>query len=79
MVIMMKNYFCGMVDRRKTFILILAGIIVRDPHHRESSRISDTSRVCTCAKPELGLVELSCAVVITTTQRRHTKVLHRVL
>ena len=31
---MMMNYFCGMVDRRKA--LFPAGTIVRDPHHRES-------------------------------------------
>ena len=30
---MMMNFFCGMVDRRKAFP---AGTIVRDPHHRES-------------------------------------------
>ena len=30
------NLFCGMVDGRKVFVLFPAGIIVRDPHHRES-------------------------------------------
>ena len=34
------NYFCGMVDRRKTFSLISARTIVRS----SPSRISDTPR-----------------------------------
>ena len=33
---LMKNCFCGMVDRRKALALFPAGTIVRDPDHRES-------------------------------------------
>ena len=62
---MMMNCFCDMVDRRKVFSLI-AGTIVRDPHHRES---------LTCREQVLNLrrtwvqaqFRLSCAIVITTT------------
>ena len=37
MMMVMMNCFCGMVDRRKVFIALFpAGIIVRDPLHRES-------------------------------------------
>ena len=48
----------------------------RSPHHRESpSRISDMPRAGFEPAQNLssGLVERSCAVVITTTQRRHSK------
>ena len=34
--ILMMNCFCGMIDQQKTFSLIPAGTIVRDPHLRES-------------------------------------------
>ena len=67
---MMMNCFCGMVDRRKTFSLISS----RDHCQRSSpSRISDTPRVGFEPAQNLssGLVEWSCAVVITTTPRRH--------
>ena len=61
---MMMSCFCGMVDRRKASFP--AGTIVRDPYHRESS---------TRRKQDLnlssGFVEWSCALVITTTPRRH--------
>ena len=33
--LMMMNYFCGMVDEGH-LALFSAGTIVRDPHHRES-------------------------------------------
>ena len=33
---MMMNYFCGIVGRRRRLALFTAGIIVRDPHHHES-------------------------------------------
>ena len=34
MIIMMMNWFCGMIDGQKAFSLICSH--VRDPHHRES-------------------------------------------
>ena len=59
---MMMNCFCGMVDQQKAFGLISS----RDHCQRSSpSRISDTQNLSS------GLVEWSCAVVITTTPRRH--------
>ena len=67
---MMMNCFCGMVDRRKAFSLISS----RDHCQRSSpSRISDTPRAWFEPAQNLssGLVEWSCAVVITTTTRRH--------
>ena len=37
MMMRFMNYFCDMVDRRKTFLVLFqAATIVRDPHHRES-------------------------------------------
>ena len=36
MMMMMMNYFCGMVDQRSRLVLFPAGTIVRDLHHRES-------------------------------------------
>ena len=41
MMMMMMNCFCGMVDKRKSFNLFPPGIIVRDPHHRESPTLSE--------------------------------------
>ena len=70
MMMMMMNCFCGMVDRRKTFSLISSW----DHCQRSSpSRISDTPRAGFEAAQNLssGLVERSCAVVITTTPRSH--------
>ena len=63
---MMMNCFCGMVDRRKAFSLISS----RDHLQRSSpSRISDTPRAGLelAQNLSLGLVEGSCAVLITTT------------
>ena len=70
MMMIMMNCFCGMVDRRKAFTLNSS----RDHCQRFSpSRISDRPRAV--FEPALnlssGLVECSCAVVITTTPRRH--------
>ena len=70
MMVMMMNCFCGMVDRRKAFGLISS----RDHCQRSSpSRISDTPRAGFEPAQNLssGLVEWSCALVITTTPRRH--------
>ena len=67
---MMMNCFCGMVDRRKRFSLISS----RDHCQISSpSRISHTPRAGFEPAQNLssGLVEWSCAVVITTTPRRH--------
>ena len=67
---MMMNCFWGMVGRRKAFSLISS----RNHCQRPSpSRISDTLRAGFEPAPNLrsGLVEWSCAVVITTTTRRH--------
>ena len=70
MMMMMMNCFCGIVDRRKVFSLISS----RDHCQRSSpSRISDTPRAGFEPAQNLnwGLVEWSCAAVITTTPRRH--------
>ena len=67
---MMMNCFCGMVDQRKAFSLISS----RDHCHRSSpSWISDTPLAGSEPAQNLssGLNEWSCAVVITTTPRRH--------
>ena len=69
---MMMNCFCGMVDRRKAFSLISR----RDHCKRSSlSRISNTPQAGLEPAQNLSsrLVEWSCAVVITTTPRRHGK------
>ena len=66
----MMNCFCGMVDRRKTFSLIS----IRGHCQRSSaSRISDTPRAGfePAQSLSLGLVEWSCAVVITMTPQHH--------
>ena len=66
--IMMMNCFCGMVDRRKAFSLISS----RDHCQRSlPSRISDTPQAGFEPAQNLnsGLVERSCAVVMTTTPR----------
>ena len=66
---MMMNCSCGMVERRKTFSVISS----RDHYHRSSpSRVPDTPRAGFEPAQNLssGLVEWSCAVVITTTPRR---------
>ena len=70
MMMMMMNCFCGMVGRRKAFSLISS----RDHCQWSSpSRISDMSRAGFEPAQNLssGLIEWSCAVVITTTPRRH--------
>ena len=70
LMMMMMNCFCGVVDRRKALSLISS----RDHCQRSSpSRISDTPRAGFEPAQNLssGLVEWSCAVVITTTPRRH--------
>ena len=65
---MMKNYFCGMVDWRKAFSLISSR---NHCQTSSSSRISDTPRAGFEPAQNLspGLVEWSCAVLITTTPR----------
>ena len=70
MMMMMMNCFCGMVGRRKAFSLISS----RDHCQWSSpSRISDMLRAGFEPAQNLssGLIEWSCAVVITTTPRRH--------
>ena len=67
---MMMNCFCGMVDRGKAFSLISS----RDHCQRFSpSQISNTPGAGFEPVQSLssGLVEWSCALVITTTPRRH--------
>ena len=57
-----------LTDKRRLF-LFPAGTIVRDPHHRESpTRWAGFEPAQNLSS---GLVEWSCAVVITTTPRRH--------
>ena len=68
----MMNCFCGMVDRRKGFSLISS----RDHCQRSSpSRISDTPRAGFEPAQNLssGLVERSCAAVITPTPQRQNR------
>ena len=70
LMMMTMNCFCGMVDLRKVFSLISS----RDHCQRSSpSWISDTPRAGfePVQKLSSGLVEWSCAVVISTTPRRH--------
>ena len=70
LMMMMMNCFCGMVDRRVALSLISS----RDHCQRSSpSRISDTPGAVFEPTQNLssGLVEWSCAVVITTTPRCH--------
>ena len=67
---MMMNCFCGMVNQRKVFSLISSW----DHCQRSSpSRISDTPQAGFEPAQNLssGLVEWSCAVVITTTPWRY--------
>ena len=70
MMMMMMNCFCGMVHRGKVFSLISS----RDHCHRSSpSRVSDMPRAGfeLAQNQSSGFIEWSCAVVITTTPRRH--------
>ena len=70
MMMMMMNCLCGMVDRRKAFVLISSG----DHCQRSSpSLISYMPRSGFEPAQSLssGLVEWSFAVVITTTPQRH--------
>ena len=70
----MMNCFCVMVDRRKLFSFISS----RDHFQISSpSRISDTPQAgfAPAQNPSSGLVEWSCAVLITTAPRRHNVVL----
>ena len=74
----MMNYFCGMVDRRKAFSIIPS----RDHCQRSSpSRISDTPLAGFEPAQNLSsdFVEGSCAVVITTTPRCQTKLVHKLV
>ena len=67
---MMMKCFCGMVDRRKAFSLISS----RNHCERTSPlQISDTPLAGFEPAQSLssGLVEWSCAVVITATPQRH--------
>ena len=67
MMMMMMNCFCGMIDQRKAFNLISSRTYCQIS---SPSRISDTPRAGFEPAQNLssGLVEGSCAVVITTTQ-----------
>ena len=67
---MMMNFFCGMVDRRNMFSLISS----RDHCQRSSPlRISNTpqSEIEPAQNLSSHLVEESCAVVTTSKSRRH--------
>ena len=69
---MMMNCFCSMVDWQKAFSLISS----QDHCQRSSpSQFSNTPRAGFEPAQNLssGLVEWSCAVVITTTPQRHKK------
>ena len=68
--VMMMNCFCGMADQQKAFSLISS-----QDHCQRSLplRISDTPWTGFEPVPNLnsGLVEWSCAVMITTTPQHH--------
>ena len=66
MMMMMMNCFCGMVDRRKGFSLISSRYHCQ---RSSTSQISNTPRAGFEPAQNLswGLVEWSCAAVITTT------------
>ena len=75
---MMINCFCGMVDWRMAFSLISS----QDHCQRYSpSRISNMQRAGSEPPQKLssGLVEWSCAVVITTAPQRHVNLVIRIL
>ena len=70
MMMIMINWFCGMVDRRKTYSLISK----KDDCQRSSpSRISDTPRAGFEPAQNLSssFLEWSCTIVITTTPWRN--------
>ena len=70
MIMMMMNYFCGMIDRRKAFSLISS----RDHCQRTSpSRIFGKPRAGyePAQNLSLGFDGWSCVVVISTTPRHH--------
>ena len=70
MMMMMMNCFSGIADPRKAFNLISS----RDHCQRPStSQISDTpwAEFKPARRLSSGLVEWSCAVVVTTTLQRH--------
>ena len=72
---MTMNCFCSMVDRRKAFNLISS----QDHCQRPSpSQISATPQAGFELAQNLssGFIEWSCAVVITTTPRRHKPLYH---
>ena len=70
MMIMMMNCFCGLVDQRKAFSLISS-----QDHCQRSSPLQISDMPQAGFEPaqnlSLGLVEWSCAVVITTTPQCH--------
>ena len=70
MMMMIMNCFCGMVDRRKVINLISS---LGHCQRFSSSRISDTPGRGFEPAQNLssGIVEWSCAVVLTTIPRRH--------
>ena len=70
LLLMMMNYFCGMVNRQKAVSLITS----RDHCRRYSlSRVSDTPQAGSEPAQSLnsGFVEWTCAVVITTAPWLH--------
>ena len=68
--IMMKIFFVVWLTNKRHLALFSARTIVRDPHHHKSPtrREQDLNNA---QNRSLGFVEWSCAVVITTTSRRH--------
>ena len=70
MMMMMMSCFCGMVDRQKVYSLISS---------RDHCQISSPSRISNMPRTGFepvknlswGFVEWNCAVLITTTPRRH--------
>ena len=70
MMMMMMNSFCGMVDQQSAFSFISS-----PDHCQKFSPLQISDMLQAGFEPEQnqssGLVEQSCAVVITTTPQRH--------
>ena len=61
--------FVVWLTNKRRLALFPVGTIVRDPHHCESP--TRCKQGLNLRRTDSGLVEWSCAVVITTTPRRH--------
>ena len=70
MMTMMMNVFVVWLTEERRLALFQDGKSVRDPHHRETlTRRKQDLNLC---RTSSGFIEGNCAVVITTTPRRHS-------